>query len=124
LVEIWTEGLFSESHYSIESLEQAMRDSDFAIVIAPPNNFMNTRRQAKHIPRDKVIFELGVFVGYLGSRRVLHLELCREEEKSSTNLSGLITISYHDDDLKALSSLLDPACHRMRKIINDLGPRN
>lgn len=124
LVEIWTDGVFRASSYPIESLEKAVDDSDFAIAIAQPDDLTNIRGQAKLAPRDNVIFELGILIGRLGRKRTLLLEPRGEEVKLPTDFSGLITISYRYDDPKTLSSLLGPACNRMRKIINELGPRN
>jgi len=122
-VEIWTDGVFTASSYPIESLEKAVDDADFAIAIAQPDDLTNTRGQAKQVPRDNVIFELGIFIGRLGRNRTLLLEPRGEAVKLPTDLSGLITISYRYGDPKALPSLLGPACNRIRKIVNDLGPR-
>lgn len=123
-VVIWTDGLFTASSYPIESLEKAVEDSDFAIAIAQPDDLTNTRGQAKQVPWDNVIFELGVFIGCLGRKRTLLLEPRGEEVKLPTDLSGLITIGYRYGKPKDLPSSLGPACHQMRKIINELGPRN
>ena len=122
-VEIWTDGVFRASNYPIESLEKAVDDSDFAIAIAQPDDITNTRGQAKQVPRDNVIFELGVFIGRLGRNRTLLLEPRGEEVKLPTDLSGLVTISYRYGEPKTLFSLLGPACNRIRKIINEFGPR-
>jgi CRP/FNR family cyclic AMP-dependent transcriptional regulator len=122
-VEIWTDGVFTASSYPIESLEKAVDDADFAIAIAQPDDLTNTRGQDKQVPRDNVIFELGIFIGRLGRNRTLLLEPRGEAVKLPTDLSGLITISYRYGDPKALPSLLGPACTRIRKIVNDLGPR-
>jgi len=123
-VVIWTDGVFRASSYPIESLVKAVKDSDFAIAIAQPDDLTNTRGQAKPVPRDNIIFELGVFIGHLGRERTLLLEPRGEEVKLPTDLSGLMTIGYRYREPKDLPSLLGPACHQMRKIINDLGPRN
>jgi len=123
-VVIWTDGVFKASSYAIESLEKAVDDADFAIAIAQPDDLTNTRGQAKPVPRDNVIFELGFFIGRLGRKRTLLLEPRGEEVKLPTDLSGLMTISYRYGDPKDLPSLLGPACNRVRKIISDLGPRH
>lgn len=123
-VVIWTDGLFTASSYPIESLEKAVEDSDFAIAIAQPDDLTSARGQARHVPRDNVIFELGVFIGRLGRKRTLLLEPRGEEVKLPTDLSGLITIGYRYGEQKDLPSLLGPACHQIRKIINELGPRD
>ncbi len=122
-VELWTDGVFRASNYAIESLEQAVGDSDFAIAIAQPDDLTSSRGQVGLAPRDNVIFELGFFIGRLGRKRTFLLEPRGEEVKLPTDLAGLITVGYRYSDPKALPSLLGPACNRMRKIINELGPR-
>jgi CRP/FNR family transcriptional regulator, cyclic AMP receptor protein len=121
---IWTDGVFNPSSYAIESLEKAVDDSDFAIAIAQPDDFSEIRGEAKHVLRDNVIFELGFFIGHLGRKRTLLLEPRDKEVKLPTDLSGLMTIGYRYGGPEDLPSLMEPACNQIRKIINDLGPRN
>jgi CRP/FNR family cyclic AMP-dependent transcriptional regulator len=121
---IWTDGVFEASHYAIESLEKAVGDSDFAIAIVQPHDLAKIRGKAKLVPRDNVVFELGLFIGCLGRKRTLLLEPCDKEVKLPTDLSGLMTIGYRCGKPDDLPSLLGPACDRIRKIIRDLGPRN
>ena len=123
-VVVWTDGVFTASTYAIESLEKAVDDSDFAIAIARPDDLTNMRGEAKPVPRDNVIFELGLFIGRLGRKRALLLEPRGEKVKLPSDLSGLMTIGYKYGEPKELPSLLGPACNQIRKIINDLGPRS
>ncbi len=121
---IWTDGVFNPSSYAIESLEKVVDDSDFAIAIAQPDDFGEIRGEAKHVLRDNVIFELGFFIGHLGRKRTWLLEPRDKEVKLPTDLSGLMTIGYRYGGPSDLPSLMEPACNQIRKIINDLGPRN
>ncbi len=124
LVVVWTDGVFQASSYPIESLEKAVDDADFAIAIARLDDLTNIRGEAKLVPRDNVIFELGLFIGRLGRKRALLLEPRGEKVKLPSDLSGLTTIGYQFGESKDLPSLLGPACNDIRKIINELGPRN
>ena len=123
-VVIWADGVFKASSYAIESLERAVDASDFAIVIVQPDDLTNIRGEAKAVPRDNIIFELGFFIGCLGRKRTLLLEPCDKEVKLPTDLAGLTTIGYRYGEPKDFPALLGSACHHMRKIINELGPRN
>ncbi|HEU5376350.1 MAG TPA: TIR domain-containing protein, partial [Ktedonobacteraceae bacterium] len=123
-VVIWSDGVFRASRYAIESLEKAVDDSDFAIAIAQPDDVTESRGQMKPSPRDNVIFELGFFIGRLGRKRTLLLEPRGEEVKLPTDLSGLMAIGYPPGEPPDMASLLGPACHQIRKIINELGPRD
>lgn len=121
---IWTDGVFNPSSYAIESLEKAIDDSDFAIAIVQPDDLTKIRGEDKPVPRDNVIFELGFFIGRLGRKRTLLLEPRDNKVKLPTDLTGLMTIGYQHSEPKDLPSLLGPACNQIRKIINELGPRN
>src|SRR5260370_19109365 len=123
-VEVWTDGIFKASNYLIQSLEDKLGDSDFAIAIAHPDDLTEMRGSSKFTPRDNVIFELGLFIGRLGRQRSFLLEPRGEEVKLPSDLSGLATIGYQCGKPEDLPSLLGPACNRIRKIIKDLGPRN
>jgi predicted nucleotide-binding protein len=80
-VTVWTDGVFRISNYAIESLEQQLAQSDFAIAIAQPDDLTESRGESKPSPRDNVIFELGFFMGRLGRHRALLMEPRGEEVK-------------------------------------------
>lgn len=124
LMTIWTDGIFKASHYAIEALEAALDESDFAIAIAQPDDNAETRGTERKVPRDNVIFELGFFMGRLGRKRAILLEPRGEEVNLPSDLSGLTAIGYKSGPSKDLPALLAPACHSLRKIINELGPRS
>jgi CRP/FNR family cyclic AMP-dependent transcriptional regulator len=121
-VTVWTDGVFRASWYPIESLEQQLDSSDFAIAIASPDDVVESRGKSAATARDNVIFELGLFIGRLGRRRSFLLEPRGEEVKLPSDLTGITTMSYRPVSGKDLAPALGPACNRMREIINDLGP--
>lgn len=120
-VAVWTDGVFRASHYSIESLERALDQSDVAIAVAQPDDITESRGQHLATPRDNVIFELGFFMGRLGRHRALLVEPRGEEIKLPTDLAGINTITYRYDAADLTRSLAT-ACNRLRDIIRDLGP--
>jgi len=122
-VVVWTDGVFRASWYPVESLEKQLDQSDFAIAIAQPDDITISRGNLKATPRDNVVFELGLFIGRIGRQRSLLVEPRGEEIKLPSDLSGItaLTYRYDADDLDAV---LGPACNRIRKIIQELGPNN
>jgi predicted nucleotide-binding protein len=120
-VAVWTDGVFRASHYSIESLERALDQSDVAIAVAQPDDITESRGQRLATPRDNVIFELGFFMGRLGRHRALLVEPRGEEIKLPTDLAGINTITYRYDAADLTRSLAT-ACNRLRDIIRELGP--
>ena len=120
-VAVWTDGVFRASHYSIESLERALDQSDVAIAVAQPDDITESRGERLATPRDNVIFELGFFMGRLGRHRALLVEPSGEEIKLPTDLAGINAITYRYDAADLTRSLAT-ACNRLREIIRDLGP--
>ncbi|HEU0076665.1 MAG TPA: TIR domain-containing protein [Longimicrobiaceae bacterium] len=123
-VTVWTDGVFRASWYPVESLEQQLDSSDFAIAIASPDDVVESRGRSAAAARDNVIFELGLFIGRLGRKRSFLLEPRGEEVKLPTDLAGITTIPYRAAVGKDVGPTLGPACNKMRDIINDLGPNN
>lgn len=123
-VTVWTDGVFTASWYPVESLEQQLDSSDFAIAIASPDDVIESRGKSVATARDNVIFELGLFIGRLGRKRSFLLEPRGEEVNLPSDLAGIITIPYRPGEGQKVAPVLGPACNRMRAIINDLGPNN
>jgi CRP/FNR family transcriptional regulator, cyclic AMP receptor protein len=121
-VTVWTDGVFTASNYSIESLEKVVNDSDFAIAIAQPDDITISRGKDKSVARDNVIFELGLFIGRLGRMRTLLLEPRNEEVDLPSDLRGLTPIGYRWDKSAPAASMGSP-CNQVRKVIKELGPR-
>jgi hypothetical protein len=93
-VEVWHQNIFKLSDVPLDSLETAVRTNDFAVVVVTADD-VTTKRGVKHVvPRDNVIFELGMFVGALGRRRTFVVMPRDEEISLPTDLSGLTVARY------------------------------
>lgn len=123
LVTLWTNGVFIASNYPLESLEDALQQSDFAIAVAHPDDQTVVRGEHHRTPRDNVIFELGFFMGRLGRKRTLLLEPRGENLKLPTDLIGITTIGYRSGPASQLPSLIGPACTEIKKIVTAMGPK-
>jgi hypothetical protein len=55
---VWNAGLFELSKAYVESLEKALADVEFAILVATPDDDREKRGVKDKVPRDNVIFEL------------------------------------------------------------------
>lgn len=119
---VWTEGTFRASQYPLESLEEQLDESDFAIAIAQADDEVASRGGSQGAPRDNVIFEFGMFIGRLGRERSILLEPRGEGVRLPSDLMGLTTITYSpafDRD----KARLGPTCTELRRIFNRYGPR-
>lgn len=124
LTTVWTDGVFRAANYTLESLEAALDDSDFAIAIAHGDDLTQFRGQDWPTPRDNVVFELGLFMGKLGRARAILMEPREEKVRLPSDLSGITTIPYRYEPGQDSNALMAPACNRLREHINQLGPFN
>jgi len=123
-VEIWNEGCFKVSNYTLQDLEAAVDNSDFAIAIAHADDVSESRDTAWPAPRDNVIFELGLFMGRLGRARAVLMEPRDQDIKLPSDLAGITTIAYRFEKGGENQRLMGPACNRLRDHIQALGPNN
>jgi CRP/FNR family cyclic AMP-dependent transcriptional regulator len=121
---IWTDGVFKIANYSLQSLEDQVDDSDFAIAIAHADDLTESRGKDWPSPRDNVIFELGLFMGRLGRARAILMEPREEKVKLPSDLAGVTTITYRYETGKDAAALIAPACSKLRDHIAALGPNN
>lgn len=121
---VWTQGVFSLSRTSMESLVDQLRVSDFGVFILAPDDVTKIRKVSKQTVRDNVIFELGLFVGHLGRERCfLVVPKGVEDLHLPTDLLG-VTVAKYDprrQDNNLLASL-GPASNRIRREVAKLGP--
>lgn len=120
---IWNEGVFFAGGYSLESLEKAVSESDFAVAIAQPDDIIETRGSRQPTLRDNVLFELGLFMGKLGRHRALLIHPHITGLKLPSDLQGLTLLRYDSDTTDPLTSRLKPACDQIRTIVKNLGVR-
>ncbi|AAK24667.1 cyclic nucleotide-binding protein [Caulobacter vibrioides] len=118
---VWTDGVFKVANYTLQSLEDEIDNSDFAIAIAHPDDKVESRQAQWPQPRDNVIFELGLFMGRLGRARAILMEPRDEKVKLPSDLAGVTTIGYRFDPDGDTQAALAPACNRLRNHIVELG---
>lgn len=122
-VTIWTNGVFLASDYPLESLENAVEASDFAIAIVRPDDTVESREQKHKAPRDNVVFELGMFAGKLGRKRTILVEPREDKAQLPTDLRGVNTIGYRSKPEESISANLGPVCTAIAKLIRAAGPK-
>jgi predicted nucleotide-binding protein len=93
--QLWSENVFTPSSTTIESLNQAARICDFALLILSPDDDTTSRKAKKSSPRDNVIFELGLFIGSIGRERTYILTPKGLNLKIPTDLLGVTFITYN-----------------------------
>jgi CRP/FNR family transcriptional regulator, cyclic AMP receptor protein len=120
---VWTDGVFFAGGYSLEALEKAVSESDFAVAVAQPDDIVETRGTRHATLRDNVLFELGLFMGRLTRYRAILVHPRVTGLKLPSDLLGLTLASYAPGQPNELAGRLGPACNQIRKIVKALGVR-
>lgn len=123
IVSMWTNDVFGASNFILESLENATTNADFAVLVVGSDDKVISRGANSDAPRDNVIFELGLFIGSLGRRRVFVVIPRDQDIKIPTDLLGLILITYTLGDKNDLAARLGSVCNEIRNAINALGSK-
>ena len=121
---IWTDGVFRVASYTMDALEAAVDNSDFAIAVAHADDMTAYRGQDWPTPRDNVILELGLFMGRLGRARAILMEPRDEKVRLPSDLTGITTIPYRFEPGSDMIALMGPACNKLRDHIKAMGPNN
>ncbi|MBI5320002.1 nucleotide-binding protein [Bradyrhizobium sp.] len=120
---VWTQDVFKLSRGSLASLIDQLDESDFGIFVLAPDDVTTIRDAEKRTIRDNVVFELGLFIGRLGSDRCfLIVPRGLDDLHLPTDLVGVTPATYDPDRQDAnLNAALGPACSRIRKAILKAG---
>jgi hypothetical protein len=92
----WTEG-FAFSAAFIESLEDLLDRADFAIVVVTGDDLANIGGRSGLLPRDNVLFELGLFFGRLGRSRCFFFVDGESQTKIASDLAGVLPVTFYPD---------------------------
>lgn len=116
---IWTQGVFGLSSANLESLEERLGQSDFAVLVVTPDDVTESRGSKSGSPRDNVIFELGLFMGALGRKRTFLVRPRKADIKIPSDLNGITAATYDenrsDGNLRAATG---KACSDIKDAVN------
>lgn len=90
---VWDQGVFDPGQYTLEALINTAHASDFAVLVATPDDTRQSRGQMAAVPRDNVILEFGLFAGVLGRDRTY--VLATDGALLPTDTLGLRRLTYH-----------------------------
>lgn len=103
--EVWNEsGIFTLNKSTLENLVKASRRFDYGVLIATNDDLALIRIKARTIPRDNVIFEMGLFLGSLGLTRAFLLT--QERCKLPSDYNGITTVRLPNK--KSISFNINP----------------
>jgi predicted nucleotide-binding protein len=94
-VDVWNKNIFDFSRSYIESLEKQLDLADFAIIILTADDTGKVRENTVNLPRDNVIYELGLFTGRLGRNRCFLFVDGESETQIASDLSGVKSVVFY-----------------------------
>jgi hypothetical protein len=94
---VWTEGAFALSASTIAGLTKNLRDSDFGIFVFAPDDVASIKGDLLNVPRDNVVYEAGLFSGYLCPERCFIAIPQTVPIHIPTDLLGM-TVGHYEDD--------------------------
>lgn len=123
-VTLWTSSrAFSIGRTIIENLENQI-SSDFALFVLGENDRIEMRGRKRAVPRDNVIFELGMFMGALGRERTFVVLPPGTKPKLPSDIHGLTLIVLDNENSATLIGRIKSACdNKIKTKIHELGPK-
>lgn len=118
---IWTQGVFAPSMNRMEALEAEKSKADFAVLVLTPDDVRTKRGKTGSVPRDNVIFELGLFIGALGRERTFMVSGLDGPIELPSDLAGFDPTKYRQYSDENLLAALGSACTTLKQAIKRLG---
>lgn len=118
-ITIWHQGVIKPSSYPLDSLSSFINEVSYGVFILGKDDLALSRGEVNWIPRDNVIFELGLFVGRLGyPNAFLFVPRSVEKFKLPSDLQGLTLCTYDTDRRDGNTpAAITSACNSMREAI-------
>jgi predicted nucleotide-binding protein len=117
---VWTQGVMRLSRATTQNLIELLKNSDFGIFVFNPDDVLSSRGESHGVPRDNVVFELGMFAGRLGMESTFIVVPRGVDIKLPSDLLGLSVAEYATDRPDGnLEAALGPACNAIRRELND-----
>lgn len=92
---VWSQDVFLPSGTTLSDLLTAADNTDFAALILTPDDSVVSRGEQRPAARDNVIFELGLFLGALGPRRVFIIRPRGQALRLPSDLAGITVLDYN-----------------------------
>jgi len=116
---VWTQGIFELTKSYLESLLDALEDTEFGLFVLGADDVVRIRGTEMPTARDNVVFELGLFIGRLGrDRTFILMPKTSADFHLPTDLLGVSTATFQPPSRPdRLQAALGPACHDIRLAI-------
>jgi hypothetical protein len=121
--QIWTQGVFGLGQGTLEALASAATSADFAILVMTPDDFVGSRGKSNHMPRDNIVFELGLFIGTLGRDRTFMVFEEDSDLKLPSDVAGITAATFRRSNKLSINASVAPAAVKIEECVKRLGFR-
>jgi hypothetical protein len=119
---VWTEGAFNLAANTVQELHRNLRDSDFGIFVFAPDDVADIKGTLLNVTRDNVVFEAGLFSGFLAPERCFIAIPQSVTIHVPTDLLGITLGQYEDLRTdKNLQSAVNSFCVQVQARIQTMG---
>jgi len=122
-VTIWSQGIFSPGLSTLESLTEAIKASDLAVVVVDADDVALVRGEARNVARDNAIFELGLSTGHLGRERSFMVFDRTRPPDLPSDLLGVTPVTYQPHASGNIEATLGAAATAILRSAAQLGLR-
>jgi hypothetical protein len=112
---------------TLSSLIKAADEVDFAILVMTSDDVTTSRGKTQSVPRDNVLFELGLFMGVLGPARTFFIFNKKEDIRRANDLDGVTGGVYELDTSgkkvtpQKIKEKLDPVARKIMDAVSIRG---
>jgi predicted nucleotide-binding protein len=110
-VDIWNENIFALNKSTLENLINRSSFYDFAIFILTPDDEATIKDENQLVPRDNVLFEMGLFLGAIGLNRTFFI--AEESTYILSDFTGITKTTYRFRD--NLDAAVGNSCELIRR---------
>lgn len=120
---IWSQGVFGLGSGTLETLVECLPTFDFAILVMTADDLTESRGSVQQTPRDNVLLELGLCIGFLGRKRTFAVYDRTANIKLPSDLAGVSVADYQPQSSGNLQAALGAASTTIKNVIRELGIR-
>lgn len=118
----YTGGVFGPSQYTVDDLVRYADRADFAAFVFGQDDKLHTRGKRYLVPRDNIVFELGLFLGRLGRDRVVIIKDRAAALRLPSDLVGVNPLQFKVKSGGTLQEAMGPVCTDILELVKTLGP--
>ena len=104
---------------AIEVLSKAAEEEfDFAVFVLSPDDVLTLRGEGSNVPRDNVVFEMGLFIGSLGRNCVFLITPDKRDSKLPGDLGGVNVDTWIDGE-ENIDSAVRSTANTFRQLMEE-----